>query len=308
MDCDIFRRKMKWKNILSGCVLVGAIGSASADWTYNLPETGLMPSAAEVSVWSDMSERHGKASSFGMQQYDLAIPLSDPRRTNFGAWAFNAALDVEITALHASGSLQLRKDELYNFNMPLTVIRRLENGKRLALTLMPSVSTDFSSGWSGVALAGAADYQLYTSETLTYSVGLFVMPQRLYYGVAPFFSAEWKPSHDWTVKLKGYRLEAMYAFTPRFSAGPVLMGMGNSWAVRTERGNQLFTVRSMMAGVTGEYDFAASGQRKRIIKATVGSILTTTAELNRMDSGKHTVEAHHYHPGLYVSVGVDCRF
>lgn len=299
---------MKRKKILSGCVLVGAIGSASADWTYNLPETGLMPGAAEVAVWSDMSERHGKASSFGMQQYDLAIPLSDPRRTNFGAWAFNAALDVEITALHASGSLQLRKDELYNINMPLSLIRRLENGKRLALTLMPSVSTDFSSGWSGVALAGAVDYQLYTSDTLTCSIGLIIMPQRLYYGAAPFFSAEWKPARDWTVKLKGYRLEAMYAFTPRFSAGPVVMGMGNSWAVRTERGNQLFTVRSLVAGVTGEYDFAASGQRKRIVKATVGSILTTTAEFNRMDSGKHTVEAHHYHPGLYVSVGVDCRF
>lgn len=281
---------------------------AATEWSYNLPETGLMPSAAEVTVWSDMSERHGKASSLGMQQYDLTIPLSDPRRTNFGPWAFNAALDMEITSLHASGSLQLRKDELYNFNLPLTVIRRMEQGRRLALTLMPSISTDFSSGWNGVALAGAADYLLFESENLTYSVGLLVMPQRLYWGAAPFFSAEWKPTHNWTVKLKGYRLEAMYSFTPRFSAGPVLMGAGNSWAVRTERGNQLFTVRSLVAGVTGEYDFSAPGQRKRIIKATVGSTLTTTAELNRMDSGKHTVEAHHYHPGLYVSVGMDCRF
>ena len=145
------------KHILSFCMLVGAAGSASADWTYHLPETGLMPSAASVTVWSDMSERHGKSSSLGMQQYDLAIPLSDPRRTQFGPWAFNASLDMEITALHASGSLQLRKDELYNFNLPLTLIRKLENGRRLALTLMPSVSTDFSSGWNGVALAGAAD-------------------------------------------------------------------------------------------------------------------------------------------------------
>ena len=299
---------MKMKNILSFCMLAGAAGSACVDWTYNLPETGLMPGMAEVTVWSDMSERHGKASSLGMQQYDLSLPLSDPRRTHFGAWAFNASLDMELTSLHASGSLQLRKDELYNFNLPMTVIRTLANGRRLSLTLMPSLSTDCSSGWSGVALAGAANSQLYTSDTLTNAVGLVVMPQRLYCGVAPYVSVEWKPTHDWTVKLKGYRLEAMYAFSPRFSAGPVLMGAGNSWAVRTEHGNRLFTVRSLVAGVTGEYDFSAPGQRKRIIKATVGSILSTTAELNRMDSGKHTVEAHHYHPGLYVSVGVDCRF
>lgn len=299
---------MKLKHILNFLPVSAMLGTAAAEWNYNLPETGLMPSAAEVTVWSDMSERHGKASSLGMQQYDLTIPLSDPRRTNFGPWAFNAAIDMEITALHASGALQLKKDELYNFNLPLTVIRRMEQGRRLALTLMPSVSSDLSSGWSGLALAGAADYRLFESENLTYSVGLIVMPQRLYWGMAPFFSVEWKPTHNWTVKLKGYRVEAMYAFTPRFSAGPVLMGAGNSWAVRTERGDQLFTVRSLVAGITGEYDFSAPGQRKRIIKATVGSILTTTAELNRMDSGKHTVEAHHYHPGLYVSVGMDCRF
>lgn len=299
---------MKLKHILNFLPVSAMLGTAAAKWNYNLPETGLMPSAAEVTVWSDMSERHGKASSLGMQQYDLTIPLSDPRRTNFGPWAFNAAIDMEITALHASGALQLKKDELYNFNLPLTVIRRMEQGRRLALTLMPSVSSDLSSGWSGLALAGAADYRLFESENLTYSVGLIVMPQRLYWGMAPFFSVEWKPTHNWTVKLKGYRVEAMYAFTPRFSAGPVLMGAGNSWAVRTERGDQLFTVRSLVAGITGEYDFSAPGQRKRIIKATVGSTLTTTAELNRMDSGKHTVEAHHYHPGLYVSVGMDCRF
>lgn len=285
-----------------------ATGTSAADWSYNLPESGLLPSCAQVRVWSDMSERHGKSSSFGIQQYDISISLSDPRRTNFGEWAFNAALDMEITALHASGSLQLGSDELYNFNLPLTVLKQLRNGRRLSLTLMPSVSTDFSSGWNGVALAGAADYQLYKSETLSYSVGVVVMPQRLYYGVAPFFSAEWKPTHNWTVSLKGYKLEALYAFTPRFSAGPVIMGRGNSWAVHTEHGNQLFTVRSLVAGITGKYDFSAPGERKRIITATIGSTLSTSAELKRMDSAKHTMEAHHYHPGLYVSLGVDCRF
>lgn len=299
---------MKVSPYLTMMLMGAAAVPAAAGWDYNLPDTGLLPSAAEVTVWSDMTERHGKGSTLGMQQYDLSIPLSDPRRTNFGEWAFNAALDMEITALHASGSLQLHKDELYNFNLPLTVLKRLSNGRRVSLTLMPSVSTDFSSGWNGVALAGAADYQLYRSETLSYSVGLVVMPQRLYYGVAPFFTAEWKPTHNWTVSLKGYRLSAMYAFTPRFSAGPVLMGRGNSWAVRTERGNQLFTVRSLVAGITGEYDFSAPGQRRRVITATLGSTLATSAELNRMDSGKHTVEAHHYHPGFYVSVGVDYRF
>ena len=299
---------MKTTKSLMVLLVTAAAGTASADWSYSLPETGLMPSAASVKVWSDMSERHGKASSFGMQQYNLSIPLSDPRRTNFGEWAFNAELDMELTALHSSGSLQLHKDELYNFNLPLTVVKGMSKGRLLTLTLMPSVSTDFSSGWNGVVLGGAANYRLYKSETLSYSVGVMVMPQRLYYGVAPFFSAAWKPTDNWNITLKGYRLEALYSFTPRFSIGPVLMGAGNSWAVRTERGNQLFTVRSLVAGVTGVYDFSAPGQRKRIIKATVGSTLTTSVELNRMDSGKHTTEAHHYHPGLYVSVGVDCRF
>ncbi len=299
---------MRVKHNLIICLLGASAGASAAEWGYVLPESGLLPNAGTVSVWSDMTERHGKDSTLGIQQYDVTIPLCDPRRTHVGGWYFNAALDMEMTALHASGTLQLRRDELYNLNLPLTFLKPLQNGRSLSLTLMPGVSTDFASGWNGVALAGAANYRLYKSESLSYSIGVAVMPQRLYYGVAPFFSAEWKPTQNWTVSLRGYKLEALYKFSERFSAGPVLMGRGNSWAVHTDRGNQLFTVRSFVAGVTGEYDFSAPGGVKRVITATVGSTLATTAELNRLDSGKHTTESHHYHPGVYVSVGVDCRF
>lgn len=293
--------------------LLTAVGSAWAgssleSWSYNLPETGLLPSAASIKLWSDMSERHGKASSLGMQQYNLSIPLSDPRRTNFGKWAFNGALDMEVTAVHASGTLQLENDELYNLNVPLTLLRDMGNGKRLDITLMPGFSSDLSSGWESFVLGGAVNYRLYHTDTLSYSIGVVSMPQRLYYGVAPFFTAEWKPTHAWTVKLRGYRLEALYSVSPRLSVGPVLQGAGNAWAVQSSRGTELFTVRSLVAGVTAEYDFAAEGQSKRIIKATVGTTLTTTAEFSRFDSGKHDTESHHYHPGLYISAGVDFRF
>ena len=280
----------------------------AADWSYQLPETGMLPSAASVTMWSDMSARHGKASSLGLQQYSLTIPFSDPRRTHFGKWAFNAELDMALTTIHASGNLVLHHEELYSASLPLTLLRGLSQNRRLSLTLISNYATDLSAGWDGLDIGGAAMYRMYHTDTLSLTGGLLVMPQRLEYGALPYLKVEWKPTDDWCMTLSGYRLDALYSVTPRLAVGPFLKGDGNTWAVHSIRGTELLSVRSLIAGVAVQYDFAAAGQTKRIVKAELGSTLTTTARFQRIDSGKHTTELHHYHPGLYASVGVDFRF
>lgn len=298
---------MKKTVVLLGWLSIAGYAQAE-EWSYELPQTGLLPSAASVTLWSDMSERHGKASSLGLQEYSLTIPFSDPRRTHFGKWAFNAELDMSLTTIHASGGLEMHHDELYSMSLPLTVLRRLDNNRRVSLTLIGNYASDLSAGWDGLDIGGAFMYRLQHSETMSFTVGVLAMPQRLEYGLAPYFKAEWKPAPLWNITLKGYNLEALYSFTPRLSVGPFIMGDGNTWAVRSSRGTELFSVRSLVAGVTAEYDFSEPGQTKRIVKASLGSTLTTTARFQRLDSGKHTTELHHYHPGLYAFIGVDFRF
>ena len=306
ISSDTLQRMKKYVATLG--ILCSAGAAQALDCAYQLPESGLLPSAASLTIWSDVSERHGKASSLGLQEYNLVIPFSDPRRTHFGKWAFNAELDMSLTTIHTSGSLEMHHDELYSASLPLTVLRSLPEGRRVSMTLIANYATDLSAQWDGLDVGGAAMYRMKYTDTFSFSAGLLVMPQRLEYGLAPYFKAEWKPTQDWNITLKGYNLEALYSITPRLAAGPFIMGEGNTWAVRTRRGTELFSVRSLVAGVTAEYDFSEAGQTNRIVKAQLGSTLATTARFQRLDSGKHTNELHHYHPGFYASVAVDFRF
>ncbi len=276
-------------------------------WQHQLPETGLLPSAFSTEIVTEMRERHGH-SRLGMQTASLTIPLSDPRRSSVAGWAFNASFDTELTLIDAEGDFSLQHDTLGEFTLPLSLIRTESDGNRLILALAPMLATDFDELTRGLDLGAVASYTVRRSENFSYSLGLGVAPRMARYGVVPFIGFEWRLPQDWTLSLKGYRLSAMHAFSERFSAGPFVAGTGGTWAVSTDEGSRILRVQSLVLGVAGEYDFSGEGQRKRLITASVGSTVATSARFYRRGSSSHSVEAHHYHPGLSVSLGVDCRF
>ncbi len=294
-------------------MMLASLASAGAQdlapaWSYALPDTGLMPSAFSCDFASSMRERHNGASHFGMQSVNLTIPFSDPRQSSLYGWAFNAELASTISYVDAEGTLELSSETLYKFTMPLSFIRGMGEGRRLVLAAAPTVASDLERGARCFDLGLFAACTKPVNERFSFTLGMAAYPRFARYYAVPVFGFEWKPTEDWTVTLKGYRLSAMNALTERFSAGVFAAAKGGVWSVETERGARMLNVQSFVLGVTGEYDFSAPGQRKRIITASLGSTLATSVRFHEYHGERHADEAHHYRPGLYASVGVDCRF
>lgn len=288
-------------------MLVPAQAEFGTDWTYQLPDTGILPSYARVTAYTRMGERHG-GSHFSMQKYALTLPFSDPRRSGVDKWLLNVELEAEWARADAGGTLTLSHDDFYRLMLPISFIRPEQNGDRLILALAPSVAAASGSFAEGCDLSAAAMYTFRRSETWNYGVGLYVSPRFAPYGVIPLFSFEWKPARDWTVTLKNYHLTAMKALSDRFEIGPFMGGSGGIWAVETPQGDRFFRVRSLVAGVTATYDFSRPGQTKRIVELSLGSTLATTAGFCRRNGSKEPESLHHYKPGFYLSAGVDFRF
>lgn len=289
------------------CIATVASAAENTTWQYSLPDTGIAPSYASATVISQMGERHG-GSKLGMQAFELTLPLSDPRKTAYKDWYINAQLDLRLSLLRTEGNLYLEHDQMYSGSLPITLIRNFASGNRLSVTVAPAVASDFGGTNHFFDVVGGSTYTVKHSDTLSYTVGLGVSPRFATNAVVPMVGFSWQACEDWNVSLRFYKLSAMYRVNERLSVGPFLSGYNHSWMVNTERGDKIFRFRALVAGVTGEYDFSRAGQRKRIITASVGSTLATTAQFCDRTADKDAVESHHYKPGIYVSAGVDFRF
>ena len=279
----------------------------TADVRYHLPATGVMPSSASFEMFSYLHERHGE-SCLAMQKYGVTVPLSDPRRSGYKEWMFNASFDTSITHMHA-GAFQLRKRELFDFALPLSLIRVNGAGNRLILAAAPTIASDFVKWDRALSVNGLVEYRIRQSERFSYAFGAAVTPRLVSWGVIPVFSFEWKPGDAWCVKMGAARLSAMRDLGHGWSVGAFAAGVGGSWTVATEKGDtHLFRVRSLVAGGVAEWDFSRPGQRKRIVNVAVGMPVTTTAEFCRFNANKKTLGKHHYGTGVYASAAVDFRF
>lgn len=284
-----------------------ALAAEPATWQYSLPDSGVAPSYAAVTAISQMGERHG-GSKLGLQSFELTLPLSDPRKTHYGDWHINAQFDMRFTLLDAEGNLALEHDEMYSASLPLTLIHSDKAGNRVSVTVAPAVASDFGGTNRFFDMVGGATYTVKHSDTLSYTVGLGVSPRFATHAVVPMVGFSWQANDAWEVSLRFYKLSAMYKVNERVTVGPFLSGYNHSWMVTTRHGDNILRFRSLVAGVTGEYDFSSAGQRKRIITASVGSTLATTAQFCERTADKDAIESHHYKPGIYLSVGVDFRF
>lgn len=287
--------------------IAGVAQAITSDLRYNLPANGVSPSAASFEMFSYLHERHGD-DSLAMQKYEVSLQLSDPRRSGYKDWMFNAALDLEISHLHA-GDFHLRKRELYDFALPLSVIHSFSPARRLVVAAAPTIATDFVKWDRAWSVNGFAEYKITVNDRFSYAFGFAVTPRIISWGIIPAFSFDWKPNDDWRVKLGGARLTVMRELPRGWSAGFFATGVGGSWTVTTEEGNtRIFRVRSLVAGGTAEWDFSRPGQTKRVLSASVGMPIVTTAEFCRFNANKKTLGKRHYGTGVYAAAAVDFRF
>ncbi len=293
--------------MLASLAVAGAQESMPA-WRYALPETGLLPSAASCEFVSSMRERHGGRSHFGMQNLSFSIPFSDPYKSSLHGWAFNAEFDAMISFLDAEGTLDLRCDTLYHFTLPVSLIRKTTEGNRIVLSLVPTLASDFARSERCFDLGFMAAWSKPVNERFRCTLGVAALPRFARYWAVPFIGFEWKPTDDWTIALSGYTLSAKYAVNDRLALGAFAAAKGGVWSVETERGARLLNIQSFVLGLTGEYDFSQAGQRKRILTASVGSVLASTVRFHECNGDREADETHHYRPGFYASFGFDCRF
>lgn len=285
------------------------VGAAQAGgWHYGLPDSGLAPSYGKMEFYTRMAERHGEASDFSLQSYALTIPLADPRKSGFGDTLLNMQLDAKVSIINGGGTFRLENETLYNLALPITFITPMGNGNRWTYGAAPEMAADSETISKGLDLTLYAFYTIKNSEHFNYSLGLAASPRFAEYLVLPMVRFEWTPNERWSVDLNMYELRALYHATNRLAVGPFMSARGGVWAVETERGARMLRVRSLVAGVTMEYDFSQPGQTKRVITAALGSPITSHAQFCNRTAGKDAYESHHYKPGLYIAVGVDFRF
>lgn len=288
--------------------LVGMLSTAQAEvWSLRMPGTGLLPSYAKATFLGRMHERHG-GSHMGMQDYTLNIPIVDGRHSHVGKWRFNMQANVTATLMDVSGSLNLRRDEMFDIALPLTAIRPFANGDRFTFTLMPHYAGDRGKTAHAWDLGIVANYSVKFSETFTYSLGVAVSPRFAQYAAVPYISFNWQVTPDWLVRMQGFQLAALYRVNERLRVGPGFSCEGGTWMVRTDMGDRIFRVRSLMAALVAEYNFAPVGKSKRIFTMAVGTTLASTAEFCDRTARKDSISMRHYKPGVAVSLGVDFRF
>lgn len=281
--------------------------SVYSDWRHQLPESGLFPSFFSFEYVSNMGERNGN-STLGWQQYGLCVPLADPRKSGGTDWMFNASINAEVTFMDADGAFDLRRNELYNISLPIAAIVPRSNGDTIVAVVAPSVASDFIHTAHAFHVNLLLTYSVKHSDTFSYSIGIGHSPDATVYGLMPVFSFDWQMTPDWSMHLNGLRFSVMRNMGEGLAVGLFADGAGGSWSVDSEVGTRMLRVRSMVLGVTAEYDFSKPGQAKRLATLSLGSTVITAADLCEYDSDTDRVEGHHYNPGFFLSGEVDFRF
>lgn len=295
----------KWVGIW--VALAGVVCGQEELWTLRLPDTAILPSYVRAAYISRMSERHG-GSHLGMQEYTVNIPFADGRKSHVGKWWYNVQGNITTTLLDIGGGLDMRRDDLFDFSLPVTLIRQVQEGQRFMLTLIPRYAGDAVSSSRAWDLSVVADYFIKRGENLSYSLGLTASPRFGQYALVPYVTFSWQATDDWLMRLRGYKLSALYSVTPRLQVGPCLGGEGGSWMVKTEQGQRIFRLRSLTASLLVEYDFSRPGSSKKLLSLSVGGALATTAEFCNRKLSHDSYEQRHYHPGYYVALEADFRF
>ncbi len=291
------------------CVLWGTgVGSAREDlWTLRMPDTSILPSYVKASYLSRMSERHG-GSHMGFQDYTVNVPFTDGRRSHVGKWLYSVQASMSATLMDVGGELDLRRDELWSFSLPVSMVRPLGEKERLMMTAIPRYAGDMVSSAHAWDLAMAVEYSTKTSDAFSYSIGLAASPRFADYVVVPYITFHYQLSPDWMVRMRGYQLSALYKVNDQLRVGPSMSDEGGVWMVATPRGQRIFRVRSLALAGLVEYDLSSPGKNKRLFNLAMGATLATTAEYCQRSMGRDPIETRHYHPGFYLAGEVDFRF
>lgn len=285
-----------------------SLALADSDWRYGLPDAGLAPDSFSYEFINRADARDGE-SAFGMQQFGLSVPLSDPRKTGYQKWALAFEFDASITEVNTAGTITLDEETLYAVNLPVALVRAYESGNRLTLALVPSLASDMGHTDGAFTLGALANYRIKHSDSLSYSFGLAYSQRYDRNGIFPVIGFDWKIDQEWTLSLSGLDLALEYQFSEQFKMGPFVGLSGNSWTIHTDDGQQWLRTQSVMVGVKGAYTLSAEeGKAGNVIDFAIGSTIFSRMKIEEHSWSQNELMKEYYEPSLYVSCGFNLKF
>ncbi len=278
-----------------------------SDWRYGLPDTGLTPSSFAYEALCRADERDG-GSSFGMQQFGVSVPLSDPRKTGYQKWLISVELDANLAELSTGGRIALEEETMYSLNLPVALVRSYESGNRLTMAVLPSLASDMGNTSGAFTLGAMVNYKVVKSDTFSYSYGLSYSQRYGRNGFFPMIGFNWDINSEWSLSMSRLDLALEYKYSDRFKVGPYIGSMNNSWTIHDSENDYWLRTLSIITGVKGQYNFDSTGKAKKMIDFSIGASVFTRVKVEAHSWSQNTVMKEYYEPALYVSVGFDMRF
>ncbi len=288
------------------CILSSTALHATDDWDYNLPPTGLMPSYINYKTQLSSDARHGN-SSFGMQQANLNIPLSDPRQTHIKDWRLALSLDMEYTHIDSNEELTLRHDNLYRFLLPISLLS-FSDERNIIISVLPSLSSDFETMNRSASIGGLFAYTLKPTENFSYTLGVGYFPRGVIFGITPLVNFSWEFAPEWELNLNRTTLSLEHQVSERNRIALFAEYIGEAWTIHSEDAMHWLSISSAVVGAQWEYNFAPEGAPKQVLRARVGVPLYTTVEIQERNYDQDTQRGRTYKPSVSFSLGLDFRF
>ncbi len=275
-----------------------------SSWRYDLPPSGLMPSYFSITAQLESDARDGD-STFAMQQAELEVPLSDPRKSGYASWAFISSLSTTYTHVETNAELSLDHNDFYRFTLPLGVIQRNEH-RSLFFMLTPSIASDFESMDGSFTLGGIAAYSSTWGDGFDYTLGLGYFPRSFLFGFIPFVNFEWEFAPDWVFELERSTLILEHRLSEKQNLALFFEYDGEAWTAHTDRGLRTFSFSALVAGLRWEYNIAPPKVPKQLIRVELGVPIYTDADIEYRNQDSEFSER--YETSLRLSLGIDMRF
>lgn len=280
-------------------------------FTYAPPSNSYLPYVIPNELYYELlgpMKADVGGSHLSMTNVKLTIPLSDPHRSGWGSWHFDAKIGVRMTWIESTGTNLIDLEHLYTVSGVVGVSRRLGPNGALSIGVTPQYSSDADqSSAHSFYFGGYAAYSARVNESFTYSVGIACMPDYSNTWVLPLFQFSWQATPTWRLKFESTRLSYDNVASERFHWGPFFQFISGTWAVNRHRRTEQFRWSSCAMGMGAAVNLTPRHETKVYLKTDVGFTFANEAKF-RTKNGNHDLESYDFDPGFYLRIGLDMRF
>lgn len=250
---------------------------------------------------------HGGRGKLTVMNAFAALPLNDPSRTQWMGWTLDAKLSLRETWLDSPGAGALDENRLTTVGLHASVAHALGNNSQVQVGFTPNFSTDFDQlSAQDFFVGGYAAVSCRASESLSYSVGVALMPDYYEHYVLPLVNFRYVLPSQWELSLQASRLSLQYSRWQSFRFGPFAQWNSAVWTVHHKSRTEQLRMSNILLGLGAEGVLPVGGAKLRVL-ADAGTCVHNTVRI-KDKTGDHTREKFHASPGFYCRAGLGLQF